>query len=327
MEQTVKVDWKELAQAADHWLLLFDSSFAHDNVPLHERPLRAAIWLVKDGISELPLGESQEDYFDKEWFSALVVAISEWYEDRYGPEVFVTDRTPLSGLVFLHGTPVKLRVPSTISKVEVEGETAWLIFPDSMHETETVLSFFPSKPNLQSLPSVERAKLENRVAQVVKSTRSINLMLNSASDLPDKAKQMAAGIWGHVEKGVTDILTLKRAIAAVGCWDLHLAVEKAFKVLSHQNGTKITGHDLTELAKNVVPFGVVVTPTVLQKLPHWKTSIEYRYGEKEVGIDEALEIYEAALQLLDEITAKLKRDLVINNAGFLLKKPKWVGRK
>ena len=34
MEQIVKVDWKELAQAADHWFPLFDSSFAHDNVPL-----------------------------------------------------------------------------------------------------------------------------------------------------------------------------------------------------------------------------------------------------------------------------------------------------
>lgn len=327
MEQTVKVNWKELAQAADHWLLLFDSSFAHDDVPLHARPLKAAMWLVKDGISELPLGESKEDYFDKEWFAALVVAIREWYEDRYGPEAFVPDRTPLSGLAYLHGTPVRLGIPGTISKVEVENETAWLIFPDSIHETESVLSFFPSKPNLQSLPPEERAKLEEQVAKVVKSTRRINLMLDSASDLPDKAKQMAAGIWGHVEKGIADILTLKRPIAAVGCWDLHLAVEKAFKVLSHQNGAKITGHDLTELVKKVAPFGVVVTAAALQKLPHWKTSIEYRYGEEEVGIDEAFEIYEAALQLLDEITSKLKRDLVINNAGLLLKKPKWVGRK
>jgi hypothetical protein len=42
MDQTVKVNWKELAQAADHWLLLFDSSFAHDDVPLHARPLTIA---------------------------------------------------------------------------------------------------------------------------------------------------------------------------------------------------------------------------------------------------------------------------------------------
>jgi hypothetical protein len=104
-------------------------------------------------------------------------------------------------------------------------------------------------------------------------------------------------------------------------------MEKAFKVLAHQNGTKLTGHDLTKLAEQVQPFGVHVTSSALQQLPHWKTSIEYRYGEEEIAIDNACAIYELAIQLLDEITLSLKRDLVINNAGLLLKKPKWVGRK
>jgi hypothetical protein len=324
---TFKVDWKELAKAGEHWLLLFDSAFAHDDVPLHARPLKSAMWFVKDGISELPPGESKDNYFDREWFAALVVAIKEWYEDRYGSEAFVPDRTPLSGLAFLHGTPVRLGISDTISKVEIENETSWLIFPDSIHETETVLSFFPSKPNLQSLAAEERTKLEERVGQVVKSTRSINLALDFASDLPDKAKQMAAGLWGHVEKAVADILTLKSAVAAVGCWELHLAVEKAFKVLAHQNGQKVTGHDLIALSDKVKPFGLTLSQATLQKLPHWKTSIEYRYGEKEIAIPDAFEIYEAALQLLDGISAQLRRDLVINNAGLLLKKPKWVGRK
>jgi hypothetical protein len=228
MEQAMKVDWKELAKAGEHWLLLFDSAFAHDDVPLHSRPLKSAMWLVKDGISELPLGESKDNYFESEWFAALVVAVKEWYEDRYGSQVFVPDQTPLSGLAFLHGTPMRLGIPDTISKVEIEYETCWLIFPDSIHETETVLSFFPSKPNLQSLLPEERTKLEEQVAQVVKSSRRVNLALDFASNLPDKAKQMAAGLWGHVEKGVADILTLKSAVAAVGCWELHLAVEKAF---------------------------------------------------------------------------------------------------
>lgn len=326
MEQAMKVDWRQLVAAAGHWLELLDSAFAMDNIRLHERPLKSAMWLVKDGISELPPGESKENYFDREWFAALVVAIKEWYEDRYGTEAFLPDQAPLSGLVVLHGTPVRLRIPETISKVEVEGEQAWLIFPDSIHETESVRSFFPSKPNLDALMPEERAKVEERVGQVVKSTRSTKLMLGFASDLPDEARQMAAGLWGHVEKGVSDILTLQAAIAAVGCWELHLAVEKALKVLAHQNGQKITGHDLNALAAKVKPFGCKVTQVALRRLPHWKTSIEYRYGEKEVAISEAVEIYEAALQLIDEITSKLRREFVINNGGLLLKKPKWVGR-
>jgi len=327
VEQTIKFDWKELAKAGGHWLLLFDGAFARDNMPLHSRPLQSAIWLVEEGAFKLSVDELKENYFESEWFAALVVAVKEWYEDRYGSQAFVPDRAPFSGLALLYGTPVRLTVPATISKVEVEYESSWLTFPDTMHQTETALSFFLSKPNLNSLRQEERTELEGQVSQVVKNTRSVNLALNSASNLPDEAKQMAAGLWGHVEKGVADILTLKSAVAAVGCWELHLAVEKAFKVLAHQNGHKITGHDLVALSDKVKPFGLAVTLRTLQKLPHWKTSIEYRYGEKEVAISDAFEIYTAVLYILDEIAVKLQRDLIINNASFLLKKPKWVGRK
>ncbi|MFZ6687625.1 hypothetical protein ACO0K0_07750 [Undibacterium sp. SXout11W] len=323
----MKVDWKELAKAGEHWLLLFDSVFSEDNVSLHSRPLKSAMWLVREGISELPPGESKDNYFDREWFAALVVAIQEWYEDRYGSQAFSRDKTLLYGLVHLHGTPVRLEIPQTISEVQIENETSWLIFPDAIHETESILSFFLSKPNLRSLSPEELTKLEEQVTQVVKITRRVNLNLNFASNLPDKAKQMVAGVWGHVEKGVADILTLKSEIAAVGCWELHLAVEKAFKVLIHQNGNEIKGHDLVELSNKAKLIGLNVTQETLQKLPHWKTSIEYRYGEKEIAIDEAVEVYIAALHLLYEITTKLRRDLVINNAKFLLKKPNWVGRK
>ncbi len=182
MYQLMKVDWEDLAAGAGHWLELFDSAFAMDDVPLEARPLKSAMWLVKDGIAELPPGESKTDYFDKEWFAALVAAIKQWYEDRYGSQALLPNLAPLSGVVTLHGTPVRLAIRETISEVEVEGETSWLIFPDAIHNSETTLSFFPLKPNLNSLPKEERAKLEDRVSQVVKNSRSTKLMLEFASD-------------------------------------------------------------------------------------------------------------------------------------------------
>lgn len=323
----IKVNWEDLAAAAGHWLEVFDSVFAMDDIPLQKRPIKSAIWLVKDGISELPAGESKTDYFDKEWFAALVVAIKQWYEDRYGAQALLPNQAPLSGLVTIYGTPVRISIPEIISEVEVEGETSWFIFPDAIHKSESTLSFFPSKPNLNSLPQKERIKVDDRVSQVVKNTRSTKLMLDFASDLPDEAKQMAVGLWGHFEKGVTDILTLKPAVAAIGCWELHLALEKAFKVLAHQNSKKVTGHDLLALYNKVKPLGCTLTQNTLQKIPHWKVSIEYRYGEKEIAISDAVEIYEAALHLVDEITSNLRRDWVINNTRLLLKKPRWVGRQ
>ena len=326
MEQQMMLDWKEFAEGAGHWFELFDEAFAQQGIPIHSRPLKSAMWLVKDGISQLPPGESKDDYFDKEWFSAIVVAIRKWYEDRYGADAFTPAKTMLPGLVMLYGTPVRLDIRDTLSKVEVEGETSWCIWPDSIHETETVLSFLSHKPNLQALEPDARAKFEEDVGTVVRRTRTINLALQSASGLPDEGKQMVPGVMRHIEKGVSDILSLNPANAAVAVWELHLAVEKSFKVYLHQKGNNRKIHDLEKLSQQAQLSGLSVTEAVLKKLPFWKKSSDYRYVEEEVYIEDAVEIYEAALQLVDEITSKLHRELVINNGAILIRKPKWVGR-
>jgi hypothetical protein len=123
VEGEMKIRLEDLARSAGHWLELFDRSFSQDNLPLHARPFQAAVWLVKDGIKTLPPGASKDDYFDKEWFAALVIAIREWYQDRYGATAIDPVRDTLNGLVLLHGTPVRISARITVAKVEVEGET------------------------------------------------------------------------------------------------------------------------------------------------------------------------------------------------------------
>ncbi|MFH1872654.1 MAG: hypothetical protein ABIK82_12575 [Pseudomonadota bacterium] len=326
MDVQLAIKLEDLVNAAGHWLELFDSSFAQDNVPLHARPVKSAMWLVRDGVQEMPFGDSGMDFLDKEWFAALVIAIREWYRDRYGAAAFEPVRDVLSGLVLLYGTPVKIEARVTVAEVEVEGETSWLIFPDAIHKSESLQSFFPTRPNLNTLPTEDRGELEVRVATIVRSARSINLALQAAAGTVDEVAQMAAGVWGHVEKAVVDILTLTPAVAAVGCWELHLAVEKAFKIFLMQMGSRMMGHDLNTLSKASTKHGLVVTETVLAKLPDWHRAINLRYGEVAIEIAEAIENYNAALQLVYEITDKLQRAYRFNNAGFLLKKPPWVGR-
>ena len=327
MEKELKLDWEEFAKGAGHWLELFDKSFAFDAVPLHARPLKSAMWMVREAMPELPYGDSKDEpHFHKEWFSALVVAIRKWYEDRYGVDAISPDKSSLPGLVMLYGTPVRLTIRETISKVEVENEKAWCIWPDSIHETETVDSFLPLKPNLNAMAADERTTFEDHIATVVRRTRSMSLALQAAADLPDEGRQMVPGIIRHIEKGVADILTLKPSNAAVAIWELHLAVEKAFKVFLYQNGTMLEKHDLTLLSNLARNYGLSVNDLVLKKMPHWKQSSDYRYAEQEVYIDYAVEIYAATLQLVDEIASKLRRKVILNNVGFLLQKPKWVGR-
>ncbi|QRX80909.1 hypothetical protein [Glaciimonas sp. PAMC28666] len=321
----MKFDLEELVKVGSHWLELFDSNFAMNNLPLNKRPLQSAIWFVKDGIEKLPFNDSKENFLEKEWFTALVIVIREWYQERYGTAHFEVVRETFSGIVLMYRTPIKIEVPVAVTKVHVEGETCWITFPDSIHESENLKSFFPTCPNFDALPKGERIKIEKRVDLIVSRTRSINLALQAAADLPDEAEKMAAGVWWHIEKAVADILSLDTAVAAVGCWELHLAVEKSFKVFLRQNESESRGHNLIKLSTASGKFGLNVTKSVLAKLPEEHRAIKLRYGEADIEIFEAVENYEAALQLVYEITGKLKRTYSINNAAFLLKKPPWVG--
>lgn len=320
----MQVKNREFIDATQHWLELFDEHMSYDNTPIHERPLKSAMWLVRDGIAAVTNG-SKENYLEEEWFCVVVNAIKRWYADRYGSTSCQVPRDKLSGIVIFHRTPTRIAMPVTTSRVEVEGETAWLTFPDKLQDDEDILGLFQSAPNLNSLQPDERELFLSNIKDVVHWSRSIQLNLQSASGLCDDATAMAASVWLHFEKAISDIMTLKPASASVGCWELHLCIEKAFKIFIYQNNTKKTGHCLDSLYDEAKKFGLVLTPSLLPALPHCKKAIQYRYGEEWISIDQTIDIYRTALQAVFEITQELKKEITINNASILLKKPRWVG--
>ena len=325
-EGLIRVELKDVVKETTHWLELFDDEFALVNMPFYRRPLHAAMRLVQVGIKDVS-GQSKDDYLLKPWFTEIVKQVIGWYEERYGAEALKPEQSRFSGLVLLRRTPIRLTMRETVKKVEVENETSWMIYADAIHESETVLSFFSSKPNLDALPGPDRTKLEADVARVVSQSRRINLALNSADDLAPDGQRLRDGVWLHVENGVANIASLKPSLASVGAWELHLAVEKAFKVFLHQHGNtdmKALGHDLSKMSGAAKEFGLVVNPKALAKMPHWKAASDSRYAQKAVDIDDVVAIYDIALQLMFEITAKMKRIVVLNNGGILLRKPDWV---
>lgn len=328
-DDVIRVGAKDVVKESTHWLELFDKNFARKNTPFPRRPLNAAIWLVNDGILQV-IGGTKENFWEQPWFSEIVVGIRAWYQDRYGSEHFEPENDALGGLVVFRGTPVRLNIPTTVSKVEIENETAWLIFADSVHESEDVLSFFASKPNLTALAPADRVKLEASVTATVARSRRINLVLHSASTLNPKGERLREVVWLHIEQALDNILLLKPERVSYALSELHFAVEKTFKVFLHQQGhtnLAVFGHDLAKLDEAATAKDLVVSRDALAKLPKWKAAIGNRYAEHENMMGEVVEIYDLALQLMDEITRKMQRDYVVNNAGFLLKKPAWVGRK
>ena len=322
----ISVGLQHVVEASSHWLELFDKVFGQEGVPFQQRPLKAAMWLVNDGILEIS-GGSKEKYWSQPWFTEIVISITMWYKDRYGAAAFASEMEYLGGVILLRGTPVRLDIRRIVNKVQIEGETAWMIYPDAIHESESTLTFFASKPKLDSLSTADQAILVAKVATIVSRTRRINLALQSADNLTPEGQRLRDGVWVHVEQAVNNIAGLNSAVASIGAWELHLAVEKAFKVFLLQHGSpdlKALGHDMAKLNTAAQARGLNVDPSALNKLPHWKKASSSRYSQDEMELAEVVAIYDVALQLMAEITGELSRAVVLNNAGFLLKKPDWV---
>lgn len=314
----------EFLAEAEHWLVLFDKELALENVPISSRPLATAIRMVTREAIKIQ-GGSTKDFAQQEWFSVLVRTIRRWFESQYGTKALKSQKESLTGIVVFRGTPFKLNIPATISRVHIEGEQTWLIFPNGVHATERVDSFFENKPPLDSLSSQDRDQLEKQVRDVVLWTRSSNLALKDLPGLPESRRQMPPGTWSHIDKAVSDILTLCDETATAGCWDLHIAVEKAFKILLAQNGKMKSGHDLNALSKVAEEAGMLAVPAGLSQFPDWKTAAQYRYAEIAISVQEALKLYFAALEVIFQVTSKLKRGWSGTDVQLLLQRPGWVG--
>ncbi|NTW89123.1 MAG: hypothetical protein HGB26_08455 [Desulfobulbaceae bacterium] len=295
-----------------------DKLLEEDNVPVFDRLFRAALLFVDLVVIDSSFDTKQELIKSKAFSDAIIPPINDWYWDKYGSLMSRPTVRYFSGLVKLYSQPVKIEIPATLSKVEEEGKTAWLIFPDHLYEAEDVKKMFPGTISIDDQQTIDDAAI------VVKYTRSINLALNLVSGLSDEAKSMSSGIWGHFEKAISDILTFKNEVASVGCWELHLAIEKSFKVvLNQKTGKKHTGHDLKTLSKTLNKYLPNLDLSPINVLPSDKEAIKMRYSEQVRTVNEALRFYKTSLLIVYRITSAIDNDLTINNASFLLKKAPW----
>lgn len=313
----------QFLEASEHWLELFDEKFSAAMTPIHLRPLQASIQLVSVGIESVANG-TLEDFWTQEWFAVIVHEIRQWYGERYGQALCDPPTEFIGGIVCFRGAALRLDIPSTLSRVEIPGETAWILLPNELLPEEDVAALFRQPPNLDGLEAELRDSFLTDVKNVVRWSRSIQLNLSTASELGPSGSAMAAGIWRHFEKAVSDIQTLKAENVSVACWELHLAVEKSFKVFLLEHGVELFKHELELLHPRAEKLGLVVSEELLGELPSAKEAIENRYGKMSVDLHRCMRIYMSALQLAFEISEQLQREITLHNAAFLIKRPHWV---
>lgn len=314
----------DLRTAIYEHLPSLDEILEIEKLPVHERIFRAAYLFVELAV-EAPEPTKQEMIASALFRESIVTIVSDWYWEKYGELCRNQHGKELSGILSEYAQPLLIRFPQTLSRIEVEGETVWLSFPDSLRAEESIGKMTGGLLDVAMIsPAVAKA-VQEEAALIVGFSRSINLNLMSKGSLDDETFSLAQTIWPHFEKAVRDLLTLTREGAAIGCWELHLAIEKSYKVLirSKQPGNPPFGHDLNTLHETALGLGAIVDTSLMERLPKDKTAIRYRYAEILLDTASAICHYNAALELVDQITRGLPRETNLNNASLLIKMAPW----
>jgi HEPN domain-containing protein len=130
----------------------------------------------------------------------------------------------------------------------------------------------------------------------------------------------------HLDKAARDILSLESGRISTSYWEIHLAIEKALKLIILQNKRdhqkKHDLHKLCRIANNIK--GVALDCAELLMFPSDNEAIKQRYGEgSSFTVQEAVENYISACAVIARLTKALKRRFVLKNARFLIAIPPW----
>jgi hypothetical protein len=315
---------KDMKTAIQEHLPWIDEMLEDSRVLVRERAYRASIIFLEKCVDSISKS-TKEEFIRSKYFSSIVNPVIDWYIEKYGQLAGIPNKETLSGIVRYRNQPVLLNIPVTTTKIEKEKETAWLTFPDHLQPDESFVNLFSVDINLESLSKDEFEILRKEVEKVVALSRRTNISLMTESSMSENARNIAGSIWMHFEKAVADILSQKQENISVACWELHLAIEKAFKAYITQfpDEKNWKHHKLNKLCEQANKLGLLLDKKLLAKLPSGDEAIKMRYGEIQIDPRKTVEHYLIALKLVCVITEQLKREFNIYNVSLLIEKSEW----
>ena len=313
-----------IKDALEEWLPSIDKILQESNVPIFKRFMQAAILFVDCAVSDSSF-DSKEELFNSQAFNeGIMIHVNDWYLKKYGQLAKNPCNSFYSGIVTIYRQPVLVKIPSTTSKVEVPNETAWLTFPDSLQDSESMSDMFQLQIDIKKMPEEELNKLTLEFNDVVSMSRVINLNIMSAVILDKETFNMTQGIWGHIENAISGILSSNDSRVSIACWDLHLAIEKVLKIyLKQVSGNRPYEHNLQTISQKIKVIDPSLDLSLILDLPSDKDAIKYRYSELITNVGNAVEYYKKALLLVSQVTSKLPRSYKFNNMSILIKKAPW----
>lgn len=326
---------KNLSKEMNHWLELFDEDFVETEVLLSRRPLEAVMLLLSSGAIELKFGEDSVDvskpyeHLDQIWFQVLYAAVEYWYIERFGfAAVSGQGTAPLEGVVIISGVSFSLVLPANRSKVEIEGEQAWMYFEESMGEGEQVEDWIIDGPNLSKFDATDTDLILSTAIMIANTLRYVEFRrIFTKLDDPE-IRTLVATVLTYLTQAAKRISS-NRTDERGPCWfDLQMANESALKaVLRLKTGRQPNIHDLSELLKRAVEYKIDFDGSHLDSWPSFSDISDWRYGQgTPLGLEKQ---YQAYLMTLHLVRAAMQQIPTNMNSGFglLLRYAPWKFRK
>ncbi|MCI5224471.1 MAG: hypothetical protein D3924_17835 [Candidatus Electrothrix sp. AR4] len=110
-------------------------------------------------------------------------------------------------------------------------------------------------------------------------------------------------------------------------WEVHMAIEKAVKLILKQNKRTVPNthklETLRKLATNIK--GINLTKDIFSMFPDCEEAIKQRYNEgKTYSIQEAVNNYISACSVVITLTDKLKKTEKFHSDFYVVTNPSWM---
>ena len=330
----------EVDPALAEWLEAFDGLLAQQDVPLHERPLRAAVLVARHAVvqaSEHGVEETVDDQvglgdlIEKRWFGSLVRMCEGWHARIVGPAALRPPESTAVGAVLHRGAVRLIQVPLVLKRSAEVAYQQWIAFPDHVENDEDVLGWVQPALEREKIRPEELAALSVNVRKVAGSLRYLASRARNASKGSEELAGLLAG-------GVRNLQTFAH-FAVVGdrperqkaWWELQMANECFLKALCLQKGRPggyRKTHSLQELVRDARRHGLVFEAARLTKWPCPKEIGDFRYATgRRVSSGELLSAYGLTLDVCEAVASSLGVQLDTGKGRILIQALPWRRRE
>lgn len=308
----------------NEWMPTIDNVLASQNEKLQQRPLNAAILLVRHVLVEIK-GQDKNQFIDTSWFIAFVNYITEWYKQQYG-DLFEKDNLNIKGLVFINNYPVEINFPYTKLIDEGDKDTFAIKFLNKYEEElENWENYIYLPPNSKSN---NHNNIKDDVIANLEIHREIFHNINTATTTSNEESALAKDITLHLNNAISIITNSVGSCYNLAFWEFHLAIEKLLKLSISQKEIEYPKkHDLNKLFLLIAKKDDAII-NELSKLPNHNEIISIRYGAPQItNINKVKDAYDVTLNVICEISKRLKCKYRMGGVTVYMKRPKYAGCK